>query len=94
MEKDGLSVDWTENKYLHYTVVSCYALHFGLYIYCTISSVLLWWMRCKQQIHRFDLESQVIELRTMFLVKETDLNMNNSEVKEEEKSMQSYMVLA
>lgn len=38
---DGLSVNWTENEYLHYTVVSCYALHFRLYIYCTLSLVLL-----------------------------------------------------
>lgn len=43
-----------------------------IYIYCTLSSVLLWWMRCKQQIHRFDLEAQVIELRTLVLVKKTD----------------------
>lgn len=41
IERDELRVDWTENKYLHYTVVSCYALHFGLYIYCTLSLVLL-----------------------------------------------------
>lgn len=41
IERDGPRMDQTEHKDLHYTVVSCYALHFGLYIYCTLSLVLL-----------------------------------------------------
>lgn len=79
--KDGLSIARTETEYLHYIVVSCYALYFGLYIYCTLSLVLSWWMRCKQQIHRFDLELQVTELRTMFQVKKTDYSYLGREVK-------------